>query len=207
MHGKEANLPLIVVEGSVTPLFGRNWLEQINLNWAEIAKIKEVESVTSESKTPQGLKRLLERYQEVFKEELGQCQGVKAHLHVKSDATPKFYRPRPIPLSMKEKVEADLERKEKLGILQKIEMSEWAAPIVPVPKPDNSVTACGDYKVTINPHLDVNQYPLPRSKELFAALNGGVHFTKLDLSEAYMQIELDEESKKFLVINTHKGLC
>ena len=56
MHGKEANLPLIVVEGSVTPLFGRNWLEQINLNWAEIAKIKEVESVTSESKTPQGLK-------------------------------------------------------------------------------------------------------------------------------------------------------
>lgn len=38
VHGKEANLPLIVVEGSGTPLFGRNWLEQINLNWAEIAK-------------------------------------------------------------------------------------------------------------------------------------------------------------------------
>ena len=107
---------------------------------------------------------------------------------------------------MKEKVEADLQRKENLGILQKIETSEWAAPIVPVPKPDNSVRVCGDYKVTINPHLDVNQYPLPQSEELFAALNEGVHFTKLDLSEAYIQIELDEESKKFLVINTHKGL-
>ena len=54
--------------------------------------------------------------------------------------------------------------------------------------------------------MDVNQYPLPRSEELFAALNGGVHFTKLDLSEVYLQIDLDDESKKFLVINTHKGL-
>ena len=40
---------------------------------------------------------------------------------------------------MKEKVEADLQRKEKLGVIQKIETSEWAAPIVPVLKPDNSV--------------------------------------------------------------------
>ena len=82
---------------------------------------------------------------------------------------------------------------------------EWAALIVPVSKSDNSVRTCGEYKVTINPHLDVNQYPLPREEELFAALNGGVHFTRLDPSKAYLQIEL-EESKKYLVINTHKGL-
>lgn len=42
--------------------------------------------------------------------------------------------------------------------------------------------------------------------ELFATLNGGQHFTKLDLSEAYLQIELNEESKRYLVVNTHKGL-
>lgn len=83
-------------------------------------------------------------------------------------------------------VEADLDRKERQGILEKIETSEWAAPIVPVPKPDNKVRVCGDYKVTINPYLDINQYPLPKAEELFAALNGGVHFTKFDLSEAYL---------------------
>ena len=60
--------------------------------------------------------------------------------------------------------------------------------------------------MTINPYLDVNQYPLPRPEELFAALNNCQHFTKLDLSEAYLQIELGEESKKYLVINTRKGL-
>jgi len=63
---------------------------------------------------------------------------------------------------------------------------------------------CGDYKVTINPYLSVNQNPLPWPGELFSALNGQ-HFTKLDLSEAYLQVELDEESQKYLVISTHKG--
>ena len=58
----------------------------------------------------------------------------------------------------------------------------------------------------MNPHLDVNQYPLPRPEELFTALNGGEKFTKLDLSEAYLQIKLEEQSKQYLVINTHQGL-
>ena len=47
VYGKEANLPFIVVEGSGTPLFGRNWLEQIQLYWAEIAKINGITSKLS----------------------------------------------------------------------------------------------------------------------------------------------------------------
>ena len=31
-------------------------------------------------------------------------------------------------------------------------------------------------------------------------------FTALDMLEAFLQIELDEESQKYLVVNTHKGL-
>ena len=42
--------------------------------------------------------------------------------------------------------------------------------------------------------------------ELVAALAGGKTFTKLDLSNAYLQLPLDEPSKEYLVINTHKGL-
>ena len=34
----------------------------------------------------------------------------------------------------------------------------------------------------------------------------GVQFSKLDMRDAYMQIELDDESKQLLVMNTHKGL-
>ena len=204
VHGKEAMLPLIVVEGDGISLFGRNWLQSLKLNWMEIAKINSVTKNHFENKRE--LENLLAEYQEIFGTDLGKCKGVKAHLYVKPDAKPKFYRPRPIPLALKDKIEADLDRMVKLEIIEKVDTSEWASPTVPVMKADGSVRHCGDYKVTINPHLDVNQHPLPKPDELFATLNGGQHFTKLDLSEAYLQIELEDESKQFLVINTHKGL-
>ena len=78
-------------------------------------------SAALESSTTLGSKMTSDKKQEVFKDELGQCHGVQAHLHVMADATPKFYKCRPIPLSMNEKEEANVERK---GVLQRIETSE-----------------------------------------------------------------------------------
>ncbi len=49
-------------------------------------------------------------------------------------------------------------------------------------------------------------YPLPKFEDLMAQLAGGKSFTKLDLSQAYQQLVLDEESKAFVVINTQRGL-
>ena len=48
--------------------------------------------------------------------------------------------------------------------------------------------------------------PLPNPEELFVALSGGKKFSKLDLSRAYQQILLDEQSREYVTINTHKGL-
>ena len=97
---------------------------------------------------------------------------------------------------------------EKLGIVDKVKVShsDWATPIVPVVKEDGKVRICGDYKVTLNPCLDVDQHPLPKPEELFATLSGGQQFSKMDLSQAYLQLELDEESKNLVTLNTHKGL-
>ena len=68
------------------------------------------------------------------------------------------------------------------------------------------VKICGDYKVTINPYLYVDQHPLPKPEELFATLSGGQQFSKMDLDQAYLQLELDEESKNLVTISTPKGL-
>lgn len=83
--------------------------------------------------------------------------------------------------------------------------SEWVTPIVAVPKKDRKIRICGDYKVTINQELEVDQYPLPKL-DLFATLAGGKKFTKLDISQAYQQLILDGDSEKYLTINTHQGL-
>jgi hypothetical protein len=47
---------------------------------------------------------------------------------------------------------------------------------------------------------------MPRVEDLYAKLSGGQKFTKLDLKHAYLQIELEEDSKKYVTINTPKGL-
>ena len=60
--------------------------------------------------------------------------------------------------------------------------------------------------MTVNPQLHVGQHPIPRVDELFAKLQGGHHFSKLDMSDAYLQVKLDDATKKLLVVNTHKGL-
>ena len=54
-------------------------------------------------------------------------------------------------------------------------------------------------------HKDYH-YPLPSPEEVFNKLNGGKVFSKIDLSEAYLQIPVEENSSKLLCINTHRGL-
>ena len=91
-------------------------------------------------------------------------------------------------------------------MIEKVPQSDWATPIVVVRKPGGKVRICGDFKVTVNPLLKNDVYPLPLPEELVHKLNGGTQFTKLDLADAYLQIRLDENSKQLVVLNTHQGL-
>ena len=115
-----------------------------------------------------------------------------------------FGKARPVPYAVKGKVDREIERIEHEGMIKKVESSEWASPIVCVPKRNGSIRICGDFKVSVNPVLISNPYPLPNAEDLFATLAGGKIFSKLDLSNAYQQLELTQESQTYLTINTHK---
>ena len=53
---------------------------------------------------------------------------------------------------------------------------------------------------------DRSDYPLPKIDKLFAALTGGKTFSKLDRSQAYQQLVLDETPKPYTTIKMHRGL-
>ena len=93
-----------------------------------------------------------------------------------------------------------------MGIYQPVASSKWAAPIVPVLKEDGGIRICGDYKQTVNKAADCDKYPIPKTEDIFATLHGGEKFSKLDLSQAYQQLILSQNSRELLTINTHKGL-
>ena len=142
----------------------------------------------------------------MFVEDVSEIKGFKAKLRGKANAVPHFLRARPIPFALKDAVGKELDRFETLGILWKVTHSAWAAPIVAVPKKDGRLRICGDFKVTVNAVLDVDKYPLPKPDDLFAALEGGLRFTKLDLRQVYQQLALEEGSQEFVTVNTHQGL-
>ena len=52
----------------------------------------------------------------------------------------------------------------------------------------------------------MDRYPLPKLETLLATVSGGKWFSKLDLTNAYLQLALDEESQKLFTLNTHRGL-
>ena len=89
-----------------------------------------------------------------------------------------------------------------------MEFSEWAAPVVYVPKADETPRSCDDFAVTANPRLQVPQYliPPPPREDLFLKLSGEQRFTKLELKTAYQQLPLDPGIQQFVTINTPRGL-
>ena len=152
------------------------------------------------------LKSVLDKYSDVFKKELGTLKGFKAKLALKPDSKPQFCRPRQVPYALKGAVDRELQHLEITGVIERIPHSKWATPLVAVPKEDGSVRLCGDYRKTVNPAIEIDQYPLPHPEDLMAELTGGHKFSKLDLSAAYQQMILDKDSHPYMVINTQKGL-
>ncbi|CAC5397392.1 unnamed protein product [Mytilus coruscus] len=192
-------LSLYVVQKGGGILFGRDWLRKIRLDWSKINKVS-VENVNERTK------ELLAQHTSVFSDNIGCVNGSKGNLIMKDNVKPVFMKARPIPYALRPKVEQELDRLEEEGIIIKVPTSEWATPIVPVVKKSGGVRICGDFKVTTNQQLQVDQYPLPRIDDIFASLSGGEKFSKIDLRRAYLQLQMNEESKKYLTINTHRGL-
>ena len=94
--------------------------------------------------THKELDKLLTSYSEVFENKLGSIRHFEAKLRVKERATAKFHKPRNVSFAMKEKIIKELDRLEAERVIEKVNYSEWAAPLLPVVKPDGRVRLCGD---------------------------------------------------------------
>ncbi|XP_031339506.1 uncharacterized protein K02A2.6-like [Photinus pyralis] len=108
--------------------------------------------------------------------------------------------------SIKKRVEDELNTLQREQVITPVETSEWGTPLVPIIKNDGSLKLCGDYRLTVNRYFKQVQYPLPSVESILMELSGGESFTKLDLSYAYNQISVDDESAMILTWTTHKGL-
>ncbi|UYV75403.1 K02A2.6-like [Cordylochernes scorpioides] len=193
-------LPLMVIEGEGPSLCGRNWMEALGILPTQPYKVDMIKV------TENNLPTQLPRFRELFKPGYGVFKGIRTRLLVDPEMKPRFFKLRPIPYALKENISRELDGLIKAGILKPVRHAEWAASIVPVLKSYQTIRICGDFKITANQALIVDQYPLHKAEDIFAALAGGEKFSKIDLRDAYNQLELDDESQLYTVINTHQGL-
>ena len=167
-YGQQAQ-DLVVTRNSPS-LLGRNWLAHIVLDWREIRAVNSHPVAT--------LPYLLDKYNAYLLMSWAQCQ-----IAYEADDSSKLGR---YHTALRNGIEDKLDCLEHEGILEKVTHSEWATPIVAVPKPDGKVRLCGDFKVTVNQAMKVDQYPIPTAKNLCATLAGRKKFSKIDSSQAYL---------------------
>ena len=168
-----------------------------------LSSLKEDQS----SEAVPSVREVLQRYETLFQLGLGVLQRYEAKIMVDPEVCPRFCKARSVPYAMRTQVEEEFERLQGEGIIEPIQFADWAAPIVPVLKSNGkAIRICGDFKMTVNAASKVDRYPIPKFEDLFAKLAGGKLFSKLDMSQAYQQIQLESESRKLVVINTLKGL-
>ncbi|PIO74254.1 hypothetical protein TELCIR_03744 [Teladorsagia circumcincta] len=134
------------------------------------------------------------------------CTRAKATLYLKPDAYPVFIKKRPVPYASVPLLDAEIDRLVAQDVISAVDHSQWAAPIVVARKANGSIRLCADFSTGLNDALQLHRHPLPTAEDVFTKLNGGTVFSQIDFADAYLQVEVDDDSKELLTINTHRGL-
>ncbi|XP_037942585.1 uncharacterized protein K02A2.6-like [Teleopsis dalmanni] len=191
----------------VTPLklnvFGIDWITTFDLWSVPISFFCKAIQLNSSDKLNDEIKA---RFLSLFSNDLGCCTKTQATLRLKERARPVYRNARPVPYAAAPIVSAKLERLQHLGVISPTEYLQSAAPVVVVRKKNGKIRICADYSTGLTDGLEPNKYPLPTPDQIFSKLANKKVFSTIDLSDAFFQIPLDQESQKLMAINTHLGL-
>ncbi|KAG5872243.1 hypothetical protein JTB14_013475 [Gonioctena quinquepunctata] len=121
--------------------------------------------------------------------------GFTANIVVKENSNLIFHKPYAIPYSMKTQVGEELDIMVKDDLLKATTQSDIASPIVIVKQKMGDIHICVDFEKTLNPILRTDHYPFPDLNEMLQIASGMTVFTILDLSTAYLQLQVSDASQ------------
>ena len=167
----------------------------------EPADLQQIVAECSHLKTDEQtrLQQLLECYQGLFDGTLGHWQDMPYEIYLKPDVQPYHARAYPIPKTYEQTLKMEVNRLCEVGVLKKVNRSEWAAPTFIIPKKDGTVRFISDFR-ELNKRILRKPYPIPKIQDLLLKLEGFTYGTSLDLNMGYYHIELSPDSKKLCTI-------
>jgi len=140
---------------------------------------------------------------------IGTIKSFEANIKIRDDAIPIISKARPVPYALRAAADKEIDRLVENGTLEPVNVNEecieWASPVVYVTKKNGQIRLCGDFKSTINKYMITEPYPYPTFEDIASKLNGCKVFSVVDLKDAFLQVKVNKESRKYLVIATHRG--
>ena len=136
-----------------------------------------------------------------------QVWGVSKASYIETHSTvkPVVHPPRRVSAPLLQKVKDELDRMEKLGVVERVqEPSDWVNSLVAVLKPNGKIRLCVDPK-GLNRAIKREQYPMKTIDEVITRMPNAKFFSKLDATRGYWQVELDDDSAKKCTFNTPFG--
>lgn len=123
--GLEESLKLYIVKGDCKPILGREWINQLP-HFKNFEKCLENLCNANEINALEifDTKVILKKYPNLVSEKFESIKGYKAHINLKPEYKPIFFRSRPVPFQLKMKVDTEIDRMVEAGILSPINASK-----------------------------------------------------------------------------------
>ncbi|KAL3195593.1 hypothetical protein MRX96_045565 [Rhipicephalus microplus] len=86
---------------------GRGWIKGLGIELRSVMDVKAIKSV----------EKLVAEYARVFDDALGTFKGVSTKITIEDNAKPRFFKARPVPFAMIDRVNEELMRMERVGVL------------------------------------------------------------------------------------------
>ena len=145
------------------------------------------------------LLKLLRKYEKMFDGTLGTYTGSDYKIELQEGVKPYHAKPFPIPRIHEETLRKEVDRLVEIGVLRRINHSEWAAPTFIIPKKNKTVRFISDFR-ELNKRIKRKPFPIPKIQDLLLKLEGFKYATSLDLNMGYYHIRLCPFSRKLCTI-------
>lgn len=134
---------------------------------------------------------------------LGTIRATEHHIPLEYGTWPIRSMPYRQGPAMSAKIAGDVQKMLNAGVIEPA-TSEWASPVVLVPKKDRALRFCVDYR-RLNAKTLSDAYPLPRMDDCIDPLGDATVFTTLDCNSGYWQIPVAPEDRGKTTFTMHMG--
>ena len=156
-----------------------------------------------DAKTQDQVISLLREFRDICDGRLGALQGAEHRIELVDGTKPIFQQPYRCGIERRKAEEAEVRRMLQAEVIEP-STSEWASPVILVPKPDGSLRFCVDYR-KLNAVTKRDSYPMPRMDECIDSLGDATLFSTLDCNSGYWQLPIAKDDQDKTTFTCHSG--